>query len=253
MTGDHASADRPRYRQVADDLRRAIAAGDFAVGSQLPTESELCADHAISRHTAREALRLLAEAGLIQRRQGSGSLVIAAAPATGYVHAMRSLDELFRYAADTHLALTEVEIAAPGADWAEDLGAACNSPWVMARGLRMVAGAPAPMAWVQIFVNADFAAIAADLPGLEGAVYRHLERSFGVEVAEVEQLIRVAPMPPPAAAALRVRPRAMAARVTRRYLDGSGRALIVSVSFHPAERFSYSMRLRRDPSRAGWG
>ncbi|MFN7236834.1 MAG: GntR family transcriptional regulator, partial [Brevundimonas sp.] len=63
----------PRYRQLAETLRAAIARGDFPVGSQLPPELELAQTHGVSRHTARDAIRLLSEAGLIARRRGAGT------------------------------------------------------------------------------------------------------------------------------------------------------------------------------------
>ena len=247
-------ADRPRYRQIADLLRQRIEAGVYPVGTQLPTESELCATFDISRHTAREALRRLAEAGLIQRKQGSGSLVIAAESAGGYVHAMRSLNELFQYAVDTSLRVAEAGTCVPGPDFAADLGPeGAAAEWVSVEGLRMDAAGLVPICHVTIFVNRDFAAIAPDLPQVRGAIYSEIEARFGVEVAEVEQVIRVQPVPAVAAAALGLRARTVAVRVTRRYLDADGRLLIASINWHPPERFSYSMRLRREGAKGGWG
>lgn len=245
--------DRPRYRQIADILRHRIETGTYPVGTQLPTESELCETFDISRHTAREALRRLAESGLIQRRQGSGSLVIAAAPTQGYVHTMRSLNELFQYATDTTLRFSSVALSVPGPDYEGDIGPACGQDWLRAEGLRLDPAGRLPISSVTIFVNRDFADIAPDLPTIRGAIYSHIEDRYGIEVAEVEQVIRMEPLPPAAASALGLRPRTTAARVTRRYLDADGRALIVSVNWHPADRFSYSMRLRREGPKGGWG
>ncbi|MGE8472769.1 MAG: UTRA domain-containing protein, partial [Paraburkholderia hospita] len=44
---------------------------------------------------------------------------------------------------------------------------------------------------------------------------------------------------------LRVEAGTAALEIVRRYLDSSGVAFEVSVSLHPAERFSVSMRLKR--------
>ena len=87
----------PRYRQVADALRASIEAGAYPVGAFLPPEVDLCAAFGISRHTAREALRRLAEAGLIQRRQGSGSQVVATQAPAAYVHAIASGYRFYSY------------------------------------------------------------------------------------------------------------------------------------------------------------
>src|SRR5690606_34867057 len=67
---------QPRYRQLADSLKADIVAGRYPVGSQLPPEYELCELHDVSRHTARDALRLLLEEGLVERRRGVGTTVL---------------------------------------------------------------------------------------------------------------------------------------------------------------------------------
>lgn len=66
-----------RYRAIADDLRRQVAAGDFAAGRLLPSESELSESYAASRVTIRKALELLREEGLVDARQGFGWFVAA--------------------------------------------------------------------------------------------------------------------------------------------------------------------------------
>ena len=71
---------KTRYAEVAVHLERQIAAGDFASGTLLPTEAALCETYGISRFTARAALKSLAEKGLIERRQGRGSVVLNARP-----------------------------------------------------------------------------------------------------------------------------------------------------------------------------
>lgn len=73
-------ASAPLYLRIAEGLARKIAFGVYPVGSQLPTEAELCATHEVSRSTAREAMRCLVDRGMISRRVRHGSRVISAAP-----------------------------------------------------------------------------------------------------------------------------------------------------------------------------
>ena len=247
MTADaRAEGDRPQYVRVADLLRGRIEAGDYAVGKLLPTEGDLRAEFSISRHTVREALRLLSDAGLIQRRQGSGSRVIAAEPHQSYVHAMRSLDQLFQYASDTRFVISEMGMQAPDEALFPGAGAA---DWLVIRGLRLERAEDVPICHSTVLVARDYAGIAEDLRDWTGAIYRRIEERFGVEVSEVEQDITAGPLPPGAAAALGEDPAAASVRVRRRYLSADGALMIASVNFHPAERFSYAMRLRREDGR----
>lgn len=58
------------------DVLTKIMDDTFPVRSRLPTEAELCKDYAASRPVVRQALLRLREDGLIQTRQGSGSVVL---------------------------------------------------------------------------------------------------------------------------------------------------------------------------------
>lgn len=80
---------RPKYRQVADQLRAAIATGHLAAGDRLPTETDLTAVFGVSRVTVRAALAILRRQGLITTRRGTGSRVQATdtPPETGGVPA----------------------------------------------------------------------------------------------------------------------------------------------------------------------
>ena len=68
-------AEQPKYLQVADILRREIAEGVFRDGQTLMTEEELRVRFGVSRQTVRQAIALLEEDGLVDRRRGSGTYV----------------------------------------------------------------------------------------------------------------------------------------------------------------------------------
>src|SRR6266508_3955185 len=65
----------PLYAQLVRLLRTQISAGEFKPGDSLATEGEICKAYGVSRITAREALRLLSDEGLIVRRPGRGTFV----------------------------------------------------------------------------------------------------------------------------------------------------------------------------------
>ena len=65
----------PKYIEIADWLRHNILDGTFRTGERLITEHSLCEKFRISRHTARSAVALLEQEGLVVRRQGDGTYV----------------------------------------------------------------------------------------------------------------------------------------------------------------------------------
>src|SRR5579875_2553509 len=74
---DNSSGLAPRrlHEQVLAALIERIVAGEFAPGAALPSEAEMCATYGVSRSSVREALRVLAEKGLIEVRHGLGTRV----------------------------------------------------------------------------------------------------------------------------------------------------------------------------------
>ncbi|MFI0775491.1 GntR family transcriptional regulator [Streptomyces sp. NPDC021212] len=66
---------RPPYQQAAEAIRSDIKAGKIKPGEQLPSHRELQERFGIANMTARSALRVLREEGLIYTVQGRGSYV----------------------------------------------------------------------------------------------------------------------------------------------------------------------------------
>lgn len=67
----------PKYRQIAEDLRKRIESGELAPGSQLPTEIELREQHQnASRNTVRDAIKWLTVRGLVRTQAGLGTFVL---------------------------------------------------------------------------------------------------------------------------------------------------------------------------------
>lgn len=79
----------PLIEQAATRLREEITGGHWPVGTRLPGETTLAKTLGVGRSTVREAVRVLAGAGLVQARQGSGVFVIATAPAEDWPARLR--------------------------------------------------------------------------------------------------------------------------------------------------------------------
>jgi len=235
----------PRYQQIQAELRLRIGSSRYAVGTLLPTESELCAEFGASRHTVREALRRLTEQGLVARRQGAGTLVISAEPQRNYVQSFRSLSELFQFALDTDFEVLKTELVRLDRAIAEALGAEKGSAWHLITGLRRSRPGGEPICFTKSYVPARLGAIVPELPGCVGPFYAHIEARSGEPIVEADQEIKAEPMTRATAAALGAPPDAIALRLLRRYRSAEG-VLIASFNWHPADRFVYRMALQRD-------
>lgn len=233
----------PLYRRLATDPRERIERGDFPVGSLLPTEQELCDVHGTSRFTVREALRILGEDGLVERRQGRGTEVISTSgrPRKGLV--LSSLSQLFSYAHETRLHIDRVLTVVPDGELAVFLGRSAGRRWVLAEGLRKTLGGSV-ICVAQVYVSDEFAEIAPDLKTVSGAIYQHIADRFGVEPVQVHQTITTDIASETIAAQLGIAPGDITIQVVRRYLAEDDRPILVSLNWHAAADFRYSQVIR---------
>jgi len=62
-----------KHQQVESWVRGRISAGALVPGEKLPSESQLCAQFAVSRNAVRQAIRNLVEEGLVESTRGVGT------------------------------------------------------------------------------------------------------------------------------------------------------------------------------------
>ncbi|MCW3480507.1 FCD domain-containing protein [Neisseriaceae bacterium JH1-16] len=82
------SPRRSLVEQAIDRLSARINAGDWPTGTRLPTEPELAEQLGMSRNTVREAVRVLAFAGVLEVRQGDGTYLRSCADALDTVRTL---------------------------------------------------------------------------------------------------------------------------------------------------------------------
>jgi GntR family transcriptional regulator len=100
----------PLHRQLFLVLHDEIARGALAPGDVLPTEQTLCDQFGVSRITVRRALADLADAGLIERRQGVGSFVRDQPPSRRNAGGGSFMDELRQTEFETEVDVIELDV-----------------------------------------------------------------------------------------------------------------------------------------------
>ena len=233
-------AEGPRYLQVADELRAAIASGQFGEGDQLPTESVLCERHGVSRFTVREALRRLQAEGLIRRRRGSGTVVDTGGQVLR--QPLSDVADLLQYAAGSEFAFEAHGMVTLSEAQGIEIGVPVCSRWVHLSGIRRLP-AGTPVALTDVFIAPELAPHVAGLKAGRQTLFEQLGAAAGFRIARVEQDIRAIAAGGREAAALGIARRSPVLRIVRIYRDDSGRIVEISVSAHPGERFTYSMHI----------
>jgi GntR family transcriptional regulator len=237
----------PRYRELADGLIEGIRTGHYVVGEVLPGEIELTESYGVSRHTVREALRVLEDLRLIDRRQGIGTVVRSNQTTSGYVQTVTTPAELMAYPPDAKLYVMSSGEVSVSRRLARLLGCRGGSRWIKVSALRRFKDDRLPISWVDIYVQPEFAGIVPSIGKRGGRVYEMIQAQFGVTVARVAMDIRASLIPADMLDALKVEAGTPSLTVIRRYFSDSKRIFLIAVSEHPADRYFYSLQLSR-----GW-
>src|SRR5262245_57420160 len=120
--GVTAGAGVPLHRQLFLVLHDEIARGALTAGDPLPTEQALCDQFGVSRITVRRALADLADAGLIERRQGVGSFVRDHPPSRRNQGGGSYMDGLRKTEFETDVEVLELDIRKVPKTVADQLG-----------------------------------------------------------------------------------------------------------------------------------
>jgi len=233
----------PRYLDLANQLRRAIVSDTYPIGSQIPTELELCKKHNVSRHTARAALQVLDDEDLIERRPGLGTTVISAGQPPAFTQPLGGLDKLLQYAHDAILKIETRDHCTLNSNEATFLKASKESAWHRLQGIRVKDNHP--LAITTIYVAEFLNIAAADLSDEKLAITEQLEDLTGISVGSIEQSIGATLLTEKNSATLEAQSGSAALRTVRRYYDQAGRLFVISDSHHPADRFLYEMTYKR--------
>ena len=135
------------HRQLAQQLRQAIAGGGYKPGDRLPTEPQLATRHSVSRITARQAVMQLVREGLVVRRQGKGSFVAEPPVHHDLVDLHGIFDELVARGVNPTTELLEYSELVPPSNVAERLVSGARKVLHFKR-LYLRRGEPFAVAWV---------------------------------------------------------------------------------------------------------
>jgi GntR family transcriptional regulator len=234
-----------RYRDIAARLQKDIRLGRYDIGKLLPTETELMTRHSASRQTVREALRILNDQGLIVRRAGLGSVVIASEPPVLFTHSVKSLTEWLRYSNETYRDVVATSDIVADRKLAGLLKCEPGKHWFLIEAVRRSDQFAAPLGWTEIYVLRKFADVVKRADHGRTPVHEQVAKMYGqvTEYAQMEIFARG--IPRELAKALQVKPGSPALTVVRRYYGAHEELFEVTVTTHPEGRYTYSMDMQR--------
>jgi DNA-binding GntR family transcriptional regulator len=233
------SSPIPLYFQIAENLKAAIEDGTLKPGERLDNELELTERLGVSRPTVRQAVQRLVEQGLVVRRRGLGTMVVA--PRILRSVALTSLyDDLYanhRDPATTILSSTEIKAAD---ELASILSLPAGAPVLSVERLRLADGIP--LAMMHNFLPAGLLTGPVE-DALEKTGLYELLRRRGVRLNAGEQVIGARRATAQEARLLQAPRNATLLTMTRTTFDPAGRPVEHGSHAYLADRYSFKMTL----------
>ncbi|QRP43569.1 GntR family transcriptional regulator [Amycolatopsis sp. FDAARGOS 1241] len=230
-----------RARQIADVLRQRITAGAFDSGP-LPDERTLVAQVGATRNAVREALALLRAEGLVERRQGVGTLVVQ----PKYGHGLDRLAGLAE-ALDGHGEIVNevraARILAPPPAIAERLALAPGEPVVHLERLRRLGGRPLSLDTTYLTADIGVPLLGHDLAGRD--LFALIEETSGRRLGRAEVVVHAVSAGPDTAALLEIPPGTAVFALDRLTHLDDGRPVDVESLHVRADRLTLRATLHR--------
>jgi DNA-binding GntR family transcriptional regulator len=236
----------PLYIKVAHALQHQIGAGEYPIGSLLPTEIELAKRHGVSRQTIRQAVQQLRQQKLLSAKKGVGTRVETRHPRQAYYFALQSLTQIFQFASEAALHVHQERMLRASGALANKLACRPGHHWLHVGGTRQVAGDPVPICWTEAYIDGRYASLLRGTRIHQSAIFSVIERHSGEAVTEVEQEINATVLDRNLATRLLAAEGSPALAITRRYFGAGHRLIEMSINVHPSDRFSYAISLKRD-------
>lgn len=138
---DRKRGSVPAYMQLSGIIKRAIAAGRYKPGVRIPAEAKLAHQYGVSPMTARQAVNVLVEEGLVRRVHGSGTFVRKVEVSTTSF-GLEALDNILFDSENLKINILESTIDRVSKDLRDRLGIEEKAPVIRVSRLISHRGAP---------------------------------------------------------------------------------------------------------------
>jgi DNA-binding GntR family transcriptional regulator len=234
------------YQKISATLSDRIVSGVYPLGTNLPTEANLCEEFKASHHTIRDALKLLIDKGLITRRPGAGTKVIAASEPTVFAHVAGDLRHLFSYPQNTLRQNIVHEHIVSDRILSQLLGCTIGTPWFKIGALRRLEGNSQALCWTDFYILPRYSDVVKHKAHFSTPVHEQIEELYGERVESATVKISLAKLDADMAKQLGVPSNSTALRIIRSYQNVQKNAFEITVSYHPEGRYDCELNFYRE-------
>lgn len=234
----------PRYYQLQEIIRERIRSGEWAPGSLIPSERELCERYGISRMTARQAISGLEAEGLLYREQGKGTFVGQPVIAQQLLQLTGFTEDMTARQRRPGARVLSADMWPADAETAERLRIREGQPIYRLRRLRLADGEPLAIELTRISFIGCERLLQYDLS--KASLYRLLEGTFDIPVIEADEELYADRATDDEAQLLQVAPASPVLRTSRVMFTRRNHPVEYATSVYRGDKYRFYTRLVRD-------
>ncbi len=234
----------PLYYKLESVLRTAIEAGQYSLGSALPSERQLGELYGVSRITVRRALETLQRDGLIWRGRGRrGGSFVKEPPRGKEMRLFGSFDALFSTRQITRIDVLAFDVRSCPADVAAKLGVSASAEVRYIE--RVLSTKTGPIAHVRNFLPFEYGGKLRESE-IKTRMLHQVLRRRGVAIAEIQDEVGALVADSQTALMLSIRAGAAVLSVRRTFSGPSGRAVNLTAMLLRTDTYRLSIRIRSE-------
>jgi len=178
------------YVQLYSVLKAKIESGEWSVGSQIPTEDDLCKMYEVSKATVKLAVLDLARQGYLRRQQGKGTFVCKRVIPEGLTMHTSFKELMLDAGMDFSTEVLAKTVMMPTDDLDVKLSITADTHVIYIKRLRSVNGEPILLQEAYIPYQVCPALLEEDV--VNNSLFDILEKKHAIKITKVKDFIEIA-------------------------------------------------------------
>ena len=233
-----------RYGKLALALRDRIVQGEWTPGDVIPSESSLAQSYGVALGTIRQALALLVEDGVLQRRHGKGTFVTKGVDGASMMRffRFRGVDDASSEAPQSRILSSRLRTATT--QEANAFGITKTAQVLQLERLRSIGNEPCLLETIVLPLPLFGKLVDSDTDAWDDLLYPMFQQRCGVVIQKTQDSLSFSQLNATQAKRLKLAPAHPCVLVERHAFDMAGRCVELRTTRGDAFSFKYTAQLQ---------
>jgi GntR family transcriptional regulator len=230
------------YLQLYEILKRKIESGEWPLGSQIPTEEELCKSFNVSRATVRTAVIELVRQGYLKREQGKGTFILKSIASEGLTMFTNFRELLFEESLSFSTTVLARTVMMPIDDLDTKLDISKDKHIIYIKRLRLIDNDPVLLQ--ESYVPYHICPLLLEEDIEHQSLFDLFEKKYGIKITKVKTYLEITYLKSDEARLIGL-PESSAAILLNQYFYSGETIIMCTRSIKRTDRFKFFMELER--------